>query len=942
VLTLIMNHFSFSNKRSSYEQLENNEDNVDIDDGSSTSSSASSCHSKDDRKQHHYHQHRNIINHVSMISPDPSTSSSLPSAAGKRRRRGRLRRWFRRRRPPQECKYIMAIMVFLLGVIFVHRRRHGHFSSTTTTTTTKPAVVVHKERLPTFFSLHDGDDYLYALDNALYRALESATFHNNNNNNLGSGDASATATATTGPISSIKINITPSRIRSHDGPLHVAFAAANEQTIHDDDVLIFLCGDNADKVTSPSTSSIIAGVQQYSDIVEAATMAQVKTTHHLNLMQQQQQAAVAAAAVAAPTAHQQQQFGSEDDLGHSPAAAAAASHAKNASSSASSVNVNHHEWFIPYMPMIRQPVCHFVLYRPRGRQQQPRYNSNDDDNDNVEFVITDYDLVASSNLVHITSVLEPSLIHLAGTSSPTEMLVSFTTAGAGGGGANSSGPTTITPVAVYSRVSENYITMTPRTAVGNDNDFITEFLQERQDDEPLRITGTTTSYTAHDLCSAPANIAAPGKFTSPGLLHTVALQDLIPNAWYQYRVGIQIQLGDSANDEITYHWSDYFAFQAAPAAALSLENDDDNNNNNNNNSLVDFEPFAYLVYGDQGCPREGWRQGAAWTASMVTREVLNARIKKQHDDNNNTLLPVRAVHHIGDLSYAQGYAHQWDEWFQMMQPMVARVPFHIAVGNHEYDYLEGGDLGKDPSLVPYHDNAAYATNEYLDGHGFHPDWGDYNNDSGGECGVPTSKRFTMPSSSSSTMTTTSNGVFWYSHIFASVHTIVLSSEHDLDYGSPQHDWIVQELSAAVNRSRTPWLVVEMHRPLYEGEAKWPENNVGIVHRQELEDLFFDYNVDVVFAGHYHAYHRTCDGLYQNVCNQGGPLHVTVGTAGGLLDVEPLYKNDWSRVLMENEYGYCRVSVHNRTTMHIEFVRAGALDDPRSGQVLDDVWVQREH
>jgi hypothetical protein len=275
----------------------------------------------------------------------------------------------------------------------------------------------------------------------------------------------------------------------------------------------------------------------------------------------------------------------------------------------------------------------------------------------------------------------------------------------------------------------------------------------------------------------------------------------------------------------------------------------------------------------------------------------------------------------------------------MMQPMAARVPLHVAVGNHEYDYREGGDMGKDPSLVAYHHDATTTTSnsKYADGQGFHPDWGNYNNDSGGECGVPTSQRFTMPSS----LMTRSNGVFWYSHIFASVHTIVLSSENDLDYGSPQHSWLVQELSVAVNRTRTPWLVVEMHRPLYEGEAKWPENNVSIAHRQELEDLFYDYKVDVVFAGHYHAYHRACDGLYQNVCNQGGPLHLTIGTAGGLLDVEPLYKNEWSVVLMENEYGYGRVSVHNRTAMHIEFVRAGALDDPRSGQVLDDVWVRKE-
>jgi hypothetical protein len=50
----------------------------------------------------------------------------------------------------------------------------------------------------------------------------------------------------------------------------------------------------------------------------------------------------------------------------------------------------------------------------------------------------------------------------------------------------------------------------------------------------------------------------------------------------------------------------------------------------------------------------------------------------------------------------------------------------LKVGNHEYDHT-GGGLGKDPSGEP-------------SGDGFRPIWGNFGNDSGGECGVPISKR----------------------------------------------------------------------------------------------------------------------------------------------------------------------------------------------------------
>jgi hypothetical protein len=56
-------------------------------------------------------------------------------------------------------------------------------------------------------------------------------------------------------------------------------------------------------------------------------------------------------------------------------------------------------------------------------------------------------------------------------------------------------------------------------------------------------------------------------------------------------------------------------------------------------------------------------------------------------------------------------------------------PSQVGVGNHEYDFT--GSSERDPSGV----SAPY-----------HPPWGNYGDESGGECGAMTARRFAMPSS----------------------------------------------------------------------------------------------------------------------------------------------------------------------------------------------------
>lgn len=381
--------------------------------------------------------------------------------------------------------------------------------------------------------------------------------------------------------------------------------------------------------------------------------------------------------------------------------------------------------------------------------------------------------------------------------------------------------------------------------------------------------GTSDTYEAKDMCSDPATSTGDGgKFFDPGTLHAVTLEGLKADAEYDYAVGASTGQGIA--------WSDPVTFRTPPAVGSNAKS------------------FSYLVYGDQGRPAGG-------------KDLLKSLVAREVDGGSKS--NVVSVHHLGGLSLARGDGKAWDDWFDMISPLSVRVPIMIAVGNDEYDHASSTDK-KDPSGVTTP---------------FAPSWGNMDNDSGGECGVPASKRFTMPSNG--------NGVFWYSYDVGSIHTIVISSEHDLRPGSPQHKWLESDLKNVNRKAKTPWLVVESHRPMYHSEMVWEDNAVGLGMRSMFEPLLRTYRVDLFLAGHYKSYVRTCDGLYQSKCRNGGPTHVTVGgPMGGAEYNGTMYEQNWTEAFATG-WGYGRVTVANATALHWEY-----LDT--TGKVRDEVWIAR--
>lgn len=93
---------------------------------------------------------------------------------------------------------------------------------------------------------------------------------------------------------------------------------------------------------------------------------------------------------------------------------------------------------------------------------------------------------------------------------------------------------------------------------------------------------------------------------------------------------------------------------------------------------------------------------------------------------------------------------------------------------------------------------------------------------------------------------------YYSFEVAGTHVIMLGSYVEFDAKSDQYRWLQADL-AKIDRKKTPWVVVLLHAPWY--NTNTAHQGEGESMRQAMEELLYNARVDVVFAGHVHAYER---------------------------------------------------------------------------------------
>uniref|UniRef100_A0A2P2KS00 Purple acid phosphatase n=1 Tax=Rhizophora mucronata TaxID=61149 RepID=A0A2P2KS00_RHIMU len=312
----------------------------------------------------------------------------------------------------------------------------------------------------------------------------------------------------------------------------------------------------------------------------------------------------------------------------------------------------------------------------------------------------------------------------------------------------------------------------------------------------------------------------------PGWIHDAVMTNLKKGVRYFYKVG-----SDSKG------WSKTQSF-------VSRDGDSDNT-------------IAFL-FGDMGT-------AAPYATFIRTQEESISTMKWILRDIEALGDKPAFVSHIGDISYARGYSWLWDHFFAQIEPVASKVAYHVCIGNHEYDW----------PLQPWK-----------------PDWsyGVYGTDGGGECGVPYSLKFNMPGNSSESTGTRAPATrnLYYSFDVGAVHFVYISTETNFLPGSSQYYFIKHDLES-VNRSKTPFVVVQGHRPMYTTSNENRDAPIRKRMLEHLEPLFVKNNVTVALWGHVHRYERFCPVNNFNCGStwKGFPVHVVIGMAGQ--DWQPIWE-----------------------------------------------------
>ncbi|XP_057809880.1 purple acid phosphatase 18-like [Salvia miltiorrhiza] len=260
-----------------------------------------------------------------------------------------------------------------------------------------------------------------------------------------------------------------------------------------------------------------------------------------------------------------------------------------------------------------------------------------------------------------------------------------------------------------------------------------------------------------------------------------------------------------------------------------------------------------------------------------TKSTLDHIARLQHD---LLLLP-------GDLSYADYIQPAWDSFGQLVQPLASTRPWMVTQGNH------------DKEKIPVLEHSFLSYNS----------------------------RWKMPYQESG-----SGSNLYYSFDVAGVHVIMLASYTDYDVNSDQYKWLKGDLSK-VNRGRTPWILAVFHVPWYNSNEAHQGEGDGMM--AAIEPLLHAAAVDVVFAGHVHAYERT-KRVFNGKSDPCGFVHITIGDGGNSEGLARRYKEqqpEWS-VFREASFGHGELNIVNSTHAFWSWHR----NDDDEPVTSDKVWI----
>jgi len=215
----------------------------------------------------------------------------------------------------------------------------------------------------------------------------------------------------------------------------------------------------------------------------------------------------------------------------------------------------------------------------------------------------------------------------------------------------------------------------------------------------------------------------------------------------------------------------------------------------------DATRLKFLAYGDTRTYPSYHNNVAAAMISTITQ-----------DPEYQTLAVV-----VGDLVYDGRDEADWDNQFfiaaySSIQELLANIPYHSAVGNHE---LSGsGNYYTFKKYFPY------------------PHVADH----------------------------------YWSYDYGPAHFVMVDQYVSYTPGSPQLTWIENDLAA----SDKPWKFIHLHEPGW--SAGGHSNEVPV--QLYLQPLCEKYNVQIIFGGHNHYYARAVVDGVQHITTGGGGAPLT--------------------------------------------------------------------
>ncbi|KAH8646176.1 Metallo-dependent phosphatase-like protein [Xylariales sp. PMI_506] len=319
----------------------------------------------------------------------------------------------------------------------------------------------------------------------------------------------------------------------------------------------------------------------------------------------------------------------------------------------------------------------------------------------------------------------------------------------------------------------------------------------------------------------------------------------------------------------------------------------------------------------------------------------------------------------GDMSVL--YESNWDLWQQWTNNITMKVPYMVMAGNHEASCAEFDGPGNPLT--------AYLNDDKVDGTAAESGLTYYSCPPSQRNFTAFQNRFRMPGTESLGV-----GNFWYSFDYGLAHFIALDGETDFAYspewpflrdnsdGKPtaaetypndsgpfgnvdgsiyenesyeQYKWLIADLEL-VDRTKTPWVIVMSHRPMY--------STASADYMEDVQDAFeatlLKYEVDMYLSGHIHWYERmyplksggtidTASVVSDNsyTTNPGVSItHIINGMAGNIESHTVLDEGESiakiTAVLNQEDYGYSKLTVVDATTLTWTFIEGetGAVGD----------------